>query len=187
MLSPELGARSLELGAEKKLKIRKKNSVSPFLTQPTHPIQAETMRQTLTFILFFVTLLLPQTKSSDLEICQANPDSSLIDASSYQSEYFNNSLPSIVDTFQSWGGYSGSENLRKVVLILVNGTDGEEGEGSSFSPDNEEFQDYAKDLIVYAAPGIIMFVIFKRCESKIGGPPQTWSIDTTLHQILHHV
>ena len=117
------------------------------------------MRQTLTFILFFVTLLLPQTKSSELEICQANPDSSLIDASSYQSEYFNNSLPSIVDTFQSWGGYSGSDNLRRVVLMLVNGTDGEDEEGSAFSTDNEEFQDYAKDLIVYAAPGIIMFVI----------------------------
>ena len=35
--------------------------------------------------------------------------------------------------------------------MLVNGTDGEDEEGSAFLTDNEEFQDYAKDLIVRGA------------------------------------
>ena len=140
------------------------------------------MRQTLNFILFFVTLLLPQTKSSQLEICQSNTDASLIDASSYQSEYFNNSLPSIVDTFQSWGGYSGSENLRRVVLMLVNGTDGEEGEGSAFSTDNEEFQDYAKDLVEY-----VMFDITRSYHPLRTQPLKTQVLVTRLRKNVHGI
>ena len=114
------------------------------------------MRQAVHFILF-VALVYP-IQSTELEICRGDSQSELIDASSYESQYFNNSLPNIVETFQNWGGYSGSENLRKVVLLLVNGTndEGTNGEGSSFSYDNEEFQEYMKDLIFYAAPGIVM-------------------------------
>ena len=117
------------------------------------------MRQAVHFILF-VALVYP-IQSTELEICRGDSQSELIDASSYQSQYFNNSLPNIVETFRNWGGYSGSENLRKVVLLLVNGTndEGTNGEGSSFSYDNEEFQEYMKDLIFYAAPGIVMFVV----------------------------
>lgn len=107
--------------------------------------------------LTFIIYIIEPTLSSELSMCTASDSDSAFDErfSSYESKYFNGSLPSIVDTFQNWGGYSGSDDLRDFVLSLVNQTDGE----SSFSVDDPEFQDYATGLVYYAAPGIVMFVI----------------------------
>lgn len=90
------------------------------------------------------------TERSELSFCNMELRSLTFDADTYVSNTFNSSLPSIVDTFQSWGGHDGAETLKEILLNISS---------DELNADNEDLKDYAQDLAVFAVPGIVMFVL----------------------------
>lgn len=103
--------------------------------------------------LLYLTITILATRSSassyesTLSFCD---DETSTFAANYVSTEFNTSLSGLVETFQSWGGHTGAQQLKDIILNISS---------DELSSDNEQLQEYATDMVVFAVPGIVMFVL----------------------------